>query len=470
MLHAALHRRRSTAALVAALVTLVCAACDRLPIDAGDGVDGGGTRPDEMAPILVRELAMGTDFSCALLHDGDVACWGSDTHGQLGIDITVRLGERCDGLYCATAPVVLETIARVAEVDAGEAFACARSTLGVVSCWGSNRFGERGDGTASDLERHSDPSRVLEDALDIAVGRHHACVLGADHRVRCWGLGEHGQLGRAAPERCAIPEGKHVALGVDESVRDVACASMPALVEGLDGAPVERIVAGDYHTCAVSGGNVWCWGRDDLGQLGDGIPGESRATPGVVMAEDGPLGAIRELALGGATSIALQSSGTAARWGDATSGVLGIPPIEAEPCDDGAAWCAPSPRVDVSSLTSVAVGRGFGCGLDVRGRASCWGLARDGRLGTGIQPRSRCEGVAGEDVPCALEPIVIEGLPEGLRSVALGDGHACALAYARDEEADVASVYCWGLNDFGQLGLGRSGGAEMVPVAVRNTR
>ncbi|UJR82769.1 RCC1 domain-containing protein [Sandaracinus amylolyticus] len=470
MLHAALHRRPSTTALVAALVTLACAACDRLPIDAGDRADGGALPPDDTKPLFVREIALGTDFSCAVLHDGDLACWGSDTHGQLGIDIAVWLGERCDGLYCATAPVMLENVAFVDEVDAGDAFACARSTLGVVTCWGSHRFGERGDGTPSDFERHSFPSRVIENALDIAVGRHHACVLGADHRVRCWGLGEHGQLGRAAPDRCAIPTGMNEELGVDERAADVACASLPALVEGLDDAPVEHIVAGDYHTCAISGGNVWCWGRDDLGQLGDGVPGASRATPGVVMADDGPLGAIRDLALGGATSIALQASGTAARWGDATSGVLGIPPAEAEPCDDGAAWCAPTPRVDVSDLTRIAVGGGFGCGLDVGGQASCWGLARDGRLGTSVEPSSTCRGAGGEDAPCALEPQDVEGLRAGLRSVALGDGHACALGYARDEDGDTASVYCWGRNDFGQLGLGHAGGTEMVPVAIRNTR
>lgn len=468
MPHAPAERARPSLALLAAALGALAlsSGCDRLPLDLGGRHDGGAPLPaDDAGPIFVRGIALGSEFACALLTDGYLACWGSDAHGQLGIDPSVSISERCEGRLCASSPVRNERLGHVDTLGAGDEFLCARSTLGAASCIGSNRFGELGASAGGDPARHFDPVGVFTDgeALDIAVGRHHACAIGRDRRVRCWGLGEHGQLGRAGHERCDVPEGMHAALGVSETTRDVACSSTPAPVEGLEG-PVDHVVAGDFHTCAIQAGEVTCWGRDDRGQLGDGEAGDARAAPSPVVATGVPLGGVRALALGGGTGIALQSAGTSARWGDASEGALAFAPSEAELC--GAARCAPTPRVEPWALTSVALGRGFGCGLDAEGRALCWGLALEGRLGSSTQPAATCTTESGGS-PCALEPSPVAGLALGVRSIAVGDAHACALVYASEGED---AVWCWGRNESGQLGVGRVGAHEPEPVPIPGTR
>lgn len=470
-LRAAARLRPSTAAIAAVLGGLALAAgCERMRLDLGDRRDAGSVGQLDAGPeeplIFVREIALGSDFACALLTDGFIACWGSDSHGQLGIDPSLSIAPDCGGRICSPRPIRNERLGHVDTMGAGDSFLCARSTLGAASCIGSNRFGELGGSLRPDPDRHFDPVYVFPgdgQALEIAVGRHHACAIGPDRRVRCWGLAEHGQLGRAGTERCEVPPGMHAELGVPEAMREVACSSAPALVEGLE--EVDHVVAGDFHTCALAAGAVTCWGRDDRGQLGDGTPGGSRATPSPVAAPSGPITSVRMLALGGGTSIALQSAGTSARWGDASHGALGFAPDDAELC--GQARCAPTPRVEPWHLTSVALGQGFGCGLDAVGQALCWGLATEGRLGTTSSPRSTCATEAGE-VPCALEPIPLPGLGRGVRAIAVGDAHACALVYVGGDED--GSVRCWGRNDRGQLGLGRAGGEGAVPVAIPGTR
>jgi alpha-tubulin suppressor-like RCC1 family protein len=443
---AAAHRR---AWLALACAAIAVAGCTRVRLPIGSERDGGIPAVDvPIGPLYVEPIALGADHGCAVLVDGRVACWGADDHGQLALQREIMFGERCGDRDCATRPTPSELLAGVVEVVAGDGFSCARTAGGEASCWGSHRVGELGAGIPSDYELHSTPRPVAAGVAQLAAGRHHACLRDTDGIVSCWGLGAHGQLGATAPESCLVRPGLERDLGVPDGTASVPCAVEPVVVAGLG--PVDRVVAGDDHTCALQSGRVLCWGRDHRAQLGDGAAGEDRATP----VDVGVTGAV-DLALGGDASLALRPEDALA-WGDGSRAQLAAPAVDACPGEP----CAVAPVGSRAPPTTV-LGRDHGCGIDAAGRALCWGLAAEGRLGTAAAAPDTC--AAG---PCALDPRPVD-LPPGVRAIAVGDGYACALVFGTETSA---SVRCWGRNEIGQTGSGRFGAPEPLPAEALGTR
>jgi alpha-tubulin suppressor-like RCC1 family protein len=123
---------------------------------------------------------------------------------------------------------------------------------GARSCWGENGFGQLGLGGYEDAPH---PSPVaLAAATDVEGGAGHTCALTAGGAVWCFGDNTYGQLGAAL---------------------DAPNAALPArVVTAPGGAPLAGVVAlsvGDFSSCALAGdGSVWCWGRNESGQLGTG--------------------------------------------------------------------------------------------------------------------------------------------------------------------------------------------------------
>ena len=207
-------------------------------------------------PVGVPELegnttavAVGDFHTCALLVGGKVQCWGGNMSGQLG-----------DGSTNASIMPVLVTGFTGVEGDekaiaiaAGAAHTCLVTTNGKVMCWGANWKGRLGDGTAQD---HTTPVNVMgpdreevfENAVAITAGSGHTCALTRGGDLWCWGRNEHGQLGIAR----------------------TTSRNIPVRVSRLAG-QVVAATAGMAHTCALMrSGEVWCWGRNDHGQLGIG--------------------------------------------------------------------------------------------------------------------------------------------------------------------------------------------------------
>ena len=138
----------------------------------------------------VVDVSLGAFHGCALTNAGDVYCWGSNANGQLGI------GE-VGGIV--TEPTRVEKLEQVAEVRAGGAHSCARTTDGEVYCWGSNETGQIGAEYVdpADVEEPVNISQFFEGeakALDVAF--HHSCVIAGEARqLYCWGNNDYGQLG-----------------------------------------------------------------------------------------------------------------------------------------------------------------------------------------------------------------------------------------------------------------------------------
>jgi alpha-tubulin suppressor-like RCC1 family protein len=177
----------------------------------------------------VAELALSDGFACARFTDGTVGCWGAILAGQ-------------DSGPPFTAPSAVVTgLSGVVAIAAGGGHACALLGGGTVECWGGNQVGELGDGSTMNSLA---PVAVndLNGAVSIAAANLYSCAVLADGTVKCWGW-YPGHPSSAVPTPTAIP--------------------------GLTG--VRSISAAQTTACVVvSGGRIECWGDDSTGQLGTG--------------------------------------------------------------------------------------------------------------------------------------------------------------------------------------------------------
>jgi alpha-tubulin suppressor-like RCC1 family protein len=184
----------------------------------------------------VQQVAVGLDFTCALLESGRVECWGGLTIPSRSIDLG------------GTA----------VQVVAGRRFACALLDTGAVRCWGRASFGALGYGNDDYI---GDDESVAEagdvdvgaEVVQLSAGDFSVCAVTVNHTVRCWGVNNLGQLGYAHVEN----------IGDDESPSSAGDVQVGAQVAFVD------VSAG--HTCVVLvHGAVQCWGHSSLGQLGYG--------------------------------------------------------------------------------------------------------------------------------------------------------------------------------------------------------
>ncbi len=156
------------------------------------------SRPDDAVDFgpgrTAHEIAAGSQFTCARLDDGEVACWGMNGDGQLGLGDTLsRSGP--------TTAVALGSGRKAVEIAAGFAFACARLDDGTVKCWGQNGSGQLGIG---DGEGRTQPTKAVDlgtgqKAVEIAAGLTHACARLASGIVKCWGDNDKRALGIPDP-------------------------------------------------------------------------------------------------------------------------------------------------------------------------------------------------------------------------------------------------------------------------------
>ena len=289
----------------------------------------------------VKAMAAGSQHGLALLADGTVRAWGLDQHGQLGQGAPT--GGSC-------VPVAVQHIGRVVAIAAGGQHSLALLADGAVLAFGSNSFGQLGDGTNID---RAIPVKVqgLTEVIAIAAGPEHSLALLADGSVRAWGRNDSGQLGdgttidRAKPVLVrglsnvkAITAGEVFSLVLlsDGTVRafgssdvgqlgdgdaSIHTATSPVVVTGLTG--VEAIDSGEDHSLALlADGSVRAWGFNASGQLGDGTT-NNRFTPVTVRTLFSPLSDVVALSAGGGHSLALLADGTVRAWGHNSAGELG---------------------------------------------------------------------------------------------------------------------------------------------------
>ena len=426
-----------------------------------NGILGDGTNTDSSTPVDVIGLTSGVSAisaggnnSCALTSGGGVKCWGWNDYGQIG--------NGTNNTYSNTPVDVSGLFSGLSTISVGSQHACTLTNGGGVKCWGRNGEGQLGDGTTPYRNTPADVSGLTSGVSAIAAGGYQTCAL-ADGGSKCWGSNGYGQLGdgtytnRHTPvdvigltsgvsaiatglgHTCALTSGGGVkcwglnAFGERGDGTNNTYSNTPVDVIGLTSG-VSAISAGDNTTCALTfAGSVKCWGRNNLGQLGNGTTTDSNTPVDV----SGLTSGVSAISAGGDHTCALTSGGGVKCWGNNLGGGLG----------DGTNTNRNTP-VAVSGLTSgvnaVDAGSGHTCALTSGGGVKCFGYSRHGQLG---------DGTGGD----RNTPVDVSGLTSGVSAISVGSMHSCALTSG--------GVKCWGNNSYGELGNGTIMGTSM-PVDV----
>ncbi|MCA9653677.1 MAG: hypothetical protein H6712_26475 [Myxococcales bacterium] len=391
--------------------------CDDMNLVQSDGCDNDCTISAGAA-----EIVAGDEHVCIQFHTGDIKCWGNHELGRLGYP---GLGEDVgDDETPADMPIV-DVGSPVEQLALGSDFSCALLAGDEVVCWGHGQHGRLGQGNQNDLGLAESPSAIPPISLSgtpiqIATGAEHACAVFASGQLSCWGRNDHGQVG--------LPGLNMV--GDDELPSDAPNVSV--------GANVLMVAAGTDHTCALlGGGDVRCWGRDNVGQLG---------TPGTASDigdnEDPSSNALVDLG-GQAVNISARYDHTCVSyvtgeiqcWGGGASGKLGYGDTADVGDDEAVDTLMP---LDLGFDPShLATGANHTCVRLLSTAILCWGEGDNGRLGTA------------STMDLFSPPMMQVDLskPQGPASVTAGAAFSCGRTQGSE-------VKCWGRNNRGQLGQG----------------
>ncbi|MDD5222887.1 MAG: hypothetical protein PHE84_02780 [bacterium] len=391
-------------------------------------------------------LGAGGYHSCAVTSDGGVKCWGCNDAGRLGNGSSSGPQTCNDGtntLACSTTPVDVSGLTGVSKVVSGGYHSCALTTAGGVKCWGSNVYGQLGNGSRTASSVPVNVTGLTSGVANISAGSHHTCALMTAGGVKCWGENTYAKLGNGSasgPQTC------------NDGTNDIACSQTPVNVVGLSGTAT-AVSAGLDHTCVlISGGSIQCWGQNNWGELGNGSTTDSTYPVNVTGITSGAT--LVSASADGYFTCAVISGGVKC-WGANDENQLGVfNSLGPEYCN-GSDPCSKTPAA-VSSLTSgvtsVSTGALHACALLTAGGMKCWGYNNDGELGNNSTTGS-------------YTPVSPNGLSAGISQISVGFYFSCI-------RLSTGSLKCWGNNYYGQAGDGTSGttAQKLIPVDVKMTQ
>ncbi len=363
----------------------------------------------------IDQLAMGTSHSCALRSDGTVWCWGLNSSGQLGDGTTQdRVSPtRVQGLPAGR---------KATQIAADEGNTCALLDDHTVWCWGLDDAKNLGQCGASRPPYSPAPAEVPTwtpnaqmpgapacdastpfTATQIALGGEHACAIGTDAQLYCWGENAMGAQGG----QC----------GQDPAIFDDVPGPLPVAFAGA-----VQVECGDEYSCVLKDENsVWCFGANDLHELGNGDTNASFTPVNVSGISDA-----KTLALDDETPCIVTTAGALLCWGNGTSGIFGAD------LNDNVA--------KATRIATIAQAYAGGtaetlCVTQPDGTLQCFGANDKGQCGVGASTPN-------VTAPTNAQLVTVAG-------VAIGADHTCATTTD-------GSLWCWGADDSGQLGDGQT--------------
>lgn len=324
---------------------------DNLYGQLGDGTTTGRTTAVEVQglPAAATAIALGQDFTCALLDGGSVYCWGEDVDGELG--------SNGPGTWQATtAPLLIAGVKNAIAIGAGARHACVVTSTHAVECWGAGNEGQLGDGS-TDSSRAPVAVPGLTDAVAVGGGDGFTCALESTGSVQCWGVGTAGQLGDGLK----------------------TTKTSPTAVSNLTNAT--SLSVGAFDACAVDAKQgLWCWGSNQFGQAGSFGSSFVTAPDQISTADGKPLANVAGVSVGGTALrqhiCARTSDGTVLCWGNAAFDQLGTP-------NGNASFAIPWPVPVDPSAQAIVSGGEHSCARLADGSVWCWGANDQGQLGTG---------------------------------------------------------------------------------------
>jgi prepilin-type N-terminal cleavage/methylation domain-containing protein len=447
-----------------------------------NGTSSTITYPPDLATANLKSSS-GTIFQYTYTSSTNSYCL-SATNGSIAYNITsssnvptsgVCPGDSPPGGY--TPPTGWSSIA------SGGVHSCGIYT-GKIYCWGANTWGQLGDGTNT---TSTVPVAVVttgalsgKTMASVYASGNNSCALSIDGLAYCWGYNAQGMLGNGTTTNTNTP---------------VAVTTSGV----LSGKTISSLALGGLDTCALASGQVYCWGYNGFGEVGDSTT--IQRTTAVAVNTSGALSGKTVVAIGGGSfsNCAATSDGNAYCWGDNANGRLGnnsttdaYSPVAVDKTGvlsgksvtqviagatacaiaSGAAYCwgagtagqlgnnssadswvpvAVSTAGVLSGKTIDAISNYYDTCVLSGGKPYCWGQAGSGQLGNNQSFAS--------SIPVATTTTgVLSGVT--LTMIANGGDHNCA-AYS-------GGAYCWGANNApgGELGNGTSGGSSSNPVQV----
>ena len=249
---------------------------------------------------------------------------------------------------------------------------------------------------------------------DVAAGGDHTCVIDPTGAVLCFGENEFGQLGNGQPGNDSpFPQG---VVGPSDFV---------------------SLGAGEFHSSGMrASGSMMGWGHNPLGVLGDGTTTD-QPQPSPVNGPGGAVGISQGMIASHACAV--HQNGSVTCWGQNSHGQLGTGKLDPSLTQEQV--------IGLEDSIAVATGYIFSCAVQWNGVVRCWGWNASGALGIGNL-----------DAKTYPKPVTVVGVSDAVQVVA-GNHYGCA-------RTSSGSVYCWGYNGSGQLGIGTDAEHSPAPAAV----
>jgi len=405
----------------------------------GDGTTTARSTPVQVAGLTnITAISAGSHHNIALKNDGTVWAWGYNNNGELGNGTTTT----------KTTPVQVAGLTNITAIVAGGYHNLALKNDGTLWVWGYNNNGQLGDGTTTN---RLTPVQIAApgNIKGLIAGRYSSMVLLNSGTVWAWGAGY-----QSAPTQISgLTNIKSVAGGCSHYIAQkeddtvitwggintfgqlgngtTTASYTPAAVAGVTN--IKNIAAGYYHTIALTNGNdIWAWGSNKCGELGNGESGVYKKTPVIVSTTINA----QKIVGGLAHSIALNTSGNIWGCGLNSYGELGM--------GNTNLLSSFTQNANINNVKDIALGYYHSVAVKTDGTVWTWGDNYLGQLGTGNTTNN-------------LTPVSVAGIT-GVTAVAAGYYHSLAL------KSD-GTVWAWGNNTYGQLGTGNTTNSY-VPVKI----
>ncbi|MBL0937850.1 MAG: Ig-like domain-containing protein [Gemmatimonadaceae bacterium] len=387
--------------------------------------------------------------------------------------------------YRSASASVTSLARELVTIAGGRAFSCGLANLGRLFCWGggdvgqtasppdSTCFGDQYDSGGACAIQAKRAGAPFQSYARLATSRSSGCAIDDSGMLYCWGSGIHGTIGNGtgsgsqSPTLATVLNERFVELagGGDHfcalsTQRFVFCwgrddfgqlgdtlqinSTTPIPVVGPDGLMATRlrfsaIAAGFNHTCGIeqTTGLAWCWGNGEAGQRGDGATALIQR-PRRVNSEV----RFRQIDADSTHTCAVAEAGQLYCWGSNTFGQLGVTTVSSSSI----------PVLVGAGYQQVVTGLHFTCAVSTTGVISCWGLNQRGQLGRG----------EGTPTGFSTTPAAIV-VNRTFRTMTAGARHACAIDTGGE-------TWCWGSNVLGGLGNGLQAAIRAVPERIAPLR
>ncbi len=364
-----------------------------------NGQIGNGTTENQTIPIKVLEsvkaVSLGDCYSAAITENDDLYCWGDNSDGQIGSGTTGN----------QLTPV--KVLGNVKTVSLGDYHSAAITKNGDLYCWGDNDFGQIGNDTTKD---QSIPVKVLGNVKTVSLGGAYSAAITEKGDLYCWGYNRGGEIGNGTTQDQSTP------------VKVLGNVKTVSLSLGID----------NYSAAITENGDLYCWGNDFAGQIGNGTTG-NQLTPVKV------LGNVKTVFLREHHSAAITENDDLYCWGDNSDGQVG----------NGTTRNQSTPIKVLGNVKTISLGDNHSAAVTENGDLYCWGDNSDGQVGNGT---------TGDQ----LIPVKVLGNVKTV-SLSLGSyGYSAAIT-------ENGNLYCWGYNFYGQVGNSTENN-QFTPVKVLETK